>query len=212
MRPVPAWVSPVLLGSSAVVLGMRWSSIPEKFVVHWDANGQPNGWAERSVSGVLMPIALGFGVWLVLEIIGAAVRASGTRKAVGGAVADTIRLVGMVLTGLFSVLAVSLPLGPAIPPSLIAGGMLVMMALALVVGSMRISRAVNASKANDAELEGYHGLYYSNAKDSRLWVPKLSGLGSTINFAHPWAWPVMVLLVSGPIVVVIATIVMTRCH
>lgn len=43
-------------------------------------------------------------------------------------------------------------------------------------------------------LEGWNGFIYSNAKDPRLWVPKLSGLGATLNFAHVRAW-----LISGAI-------------
>ena len=49
------------------------------------------------------------------------------------------------------------------------------------------------------EVEGHRALYYSNTKDPRLWVPKLNGTGLTLNFAHPWAWPVMVLLLGAPI-------------
>lgn len=37
-------------------------------------------------------------------------------------------------------------------------------------------------------LEGWNGFVYSNAKDPRLWVPKLSGFGVTLNFAHVRAW------------------------
>lgn len=30
----------------------------------------------------------------------------------------------------------------------------------------------------------------SNSADPRIWVPKASGLGYTLNFAHPMAWVV----------------------
>jgi uncharacterized membrane protein len=33
-------------------------------------------------------------------------------------------------------------------------------------------------------LEGWNGIIYSNPKDPRLWVPKISGYGTTLNFAH----------------------------
>jgi len=37
-------------------------------------------------------------------------------------------------------------------------------------------------------LEGWNGIIYDNPKDPRLWVPKISGYGTTLNFAHRRAW------------------------
>jgi len=50
--------------------------------------------------------------------------------------------------------------------------------------------------------EGYQGVFYNNPRDPRLFVPKASGLGSTLNFAHRLAWPVMLAILCGPLVVV----------
>ena len=44
---------------------------------------------------------------------------------------------------------------------------------------------------------------YRNPRDSRLWVPKLAGIGWTINFAHRFAWPMMLVLVGLPLAVVV---------
>jgi uncharacterized membrane protein len=37
-------------------------------------------------------------------------------------------------------------------------------------------------------LEGWNGIIYNNPQDPRLWVPKISGFGTTLNFAHTRAW------------------------
>jgi uncharacterized membrane protein len=37
-------------------------------------------------------------------------------------------------------------------------------------------------------LEGWIGIVYSNPNDPRLWVPKIAGYGTTLNFAHRRAW------------------------
>ena len=37
-------------------------------------------------------------------------------------------------------------------------------------------------------LEGWNGIVYNNPRDPRLWVPKISGYGTTLNFAHRRAW------------------------
>jgi len=40
-------------------------------------------------------------------------------------------------------------------------------------------------------LEGWNGIIYSNPTDPRLWVPKISGYGTTLNFAHRRAWLIL---------------------
>ncbi len=215
MGAIPSWVSFVVLASTTAVLGIRWNDVPQRWVVHWNAHGEPNGWAEKSASAVLFPIAIGLGMWLLLELIGAAVRAGAASKPahtpIAQATVDLLRLVSIVLSIFFGVLAISLPLGPHFDAGAIATAMLSGVLLALVIGGVRIGRAVQQVKATRSapELEGYHGFYYANPKDGRLWVPKLLGMGWTINFAHPMAWPVMVLLVGVPITAVIAGILLS---
>lgn len=48
-------------------------------------------------------------------------------------------------------------------------------------------------------LEGWNGFVYSNPKDPRLWVPKLSGFGATLNFAHVRAWLVLAAILALPL-------------
>ena len=57
-------------------------------------------------------------------------------------------------------------------------------------------------------LEGWNGFTYNNPNDPRLWVPKLSGLGATLNFAHTRSWlilgAILVPSIGGAIVAIIA--------
>lgn len=41
-----------ILTASALFLQANWERIPERFPVHWGANGMPNRWTERNVQGV----------------------------------------------------------------------------------------------------------------------------------------------------------------
>ena len=41
----------VWLAGVAFYLQAHWYQLPERFPVHWGADGQPNGWATRSFSG-----------------------------------------------------------------------------------------------------------------------------------------------------------------
>ena len=63
-----------------------------------------------------------------------------------------------------------------------------------------------------AGLEGWNGVIYSNANDPRIWVPKLSGLGATLNFAHTKSWLVLGAILVMPIGGVILAIISGLCR
>jgi uncharacterized membrane protein len=63
-----------------------------------------------------------------------------------------------------------------------------------------------------AGLEGWNGVIYSNPKDPRLWVPKLSGLGATLNFAHAQSWMILIAILIVPIGGVILALVAALCR
>jgi uncharacterized membrane protein len=63
-----------------------------------------------------------------------------------------------------------------------------------------------------AGLEGWNGVIYSNANDPRIWVPKLSGLGATLNFAHTKSWLVLGAILIMPIGGVILAIISGLCR
>jgi uncharacterized membrane protein len=77
---------------------------------------------------------------------------------------------------------------------------------------VRFARLRPAKKESTPESdEGWNVLYYSNAKDDRLWLPKRNGLGWTINFAHRLAWPAFLLLLT-PIFIAIAVVAVVATH
>jgi uncharacterized membrane protein len=43
------------------------------------------------------------------------------------------------------------------------------------------------------------GIFYNNPNDSSIWVPKRTGLGWTLNFAHRVSYLIMALLVVVPL-------------
>jgi uncharacterized membrane protein len=56
------------------------------------------------------------------------------------------------------------------------------------------------------------GVFYANADDPRLWVPKRLGLGWTLNFARPAAaWVVLLLAaVIGAVLATVLVLVLAR--
>lgn len=51
------------------------------------------------------------------------------------------------------------------------------------------------NKAENEANSWYLGVFYFNPKDSRIFLPKRSGLGITINFANPLSLVFTVLLI-----------------
>jgi uncharacterized membrane protein len=173
--------------------------------VHWDVRGNPNGWSTRDVPGVFGLPILGAVVMAFVE--GAAAitrsRAQGpsTLAAVRQAGVHFVRVTNCGLALVFGWLAIDLPLGPRMPSGLLTAVLLVPLVGAMVLGSARMrSVLVDARRTGQgASVEGYRSFYYANKKDSRLVVPKLYGTGWTVNFANPWAWPMILLLLAAPV-------------
>lgn len=53
------------------------------------------------------------------------------------------------------------------------------------------------------------GVFYVNPADERVFVPRRSGIGDTLNLAQPAAWVVVALLASLPILVVVLIALVT---
>jgi uncharacterized membrane protein len=49
---------------------------------------------------------------------------------------------------------------------------------------------------------------YVDPADPRLFVPKRSSIGSTVNLGHPWGWPVLALMVLLPLAAVVIALVL----
>jgi hypothetical protein len=54
------------------------------------------------------------------------------------------------------------------------------------------------------------GVFYVNPQDPRLWVEKRMGVGWTLNFAHPAAPWVMVLLLGVTVGIVVAAVITVK--
>jgi uncharacterized membrane protein len=48
---------------------------------------------------------------------------------------------------------------------------------------------------------------YKDPSDPRIFVPKRSGMGLSLNFAHPAAWWVLIGMTIIPIVVVVIAVI-----
>jgi uncharacterized membrane protein len=218
---LPAWLPFAVLSLAAVILLLNWDGIPDRWVTHWGFDGQPDGWTRKSPAGVFLPLALGVILCAFLEAITRAL----ARKTTAGegfdlspeAVAvmaevnaNLLRLTSLSLAALMSVIAVALPLYQPRSPMFVIGCAILFVALPIVPGLLRYRRVHQALKERGLlkGARGWNGFAYSNPDDPRLWVPRPFGYGYTINFAHPWAWPLFALMLAIPIIVMITVIVL----
>jgi uncharacterized membrane protein len=203
------WKPFAVLGAAAAYLTLRWDDIPARWAIHWDLAGRPNGWAERTPLGVYGLIALGAGIVVFMEVTNAVRRSRQPEDArsegIRAAAVSMLRGLTFATSLLLAFLAVDLPLGPRLPVSAILGLTAVVIGVPLAIGSVRLSRAKREARdlGHVESLEGYHEPFYSNDTDRRLWVPKRYGVGWTVNFAHPLAWPTMLLLLGVPIAIAV---------
>ncbi len=212
--PLPRWVPFAVLAAAALYLILRWDSIPLVWTTHWNGAGRPNGWSHRTIDGVLGVPARGALVVALVEGIFAIVGRVGTRVGAHPRVREGmthfIRGTTVGLALLFAFIAIDLPFGPELSigervaiPLLI---LVTSMGFGAVGAARHVTRALSDLRTSGQapEAEGYHAFYYSNRSDARLWVPKLSGMGWTVNFAHPWAWPVMGLILAVAVLAIAA--------
>ncbi len=60
----------LLVAGTATLLALRWQTIPERFPVHWGIDGQPNGWASRTLGSIFGPLLFTSALVGALGLIG----------------------------------------------------------------------------------------------------------------------------------------------
>jgi len=212
------WIALGVLVGAGGVLALSWGHVPARWPIHWGLHDRPDLWATKSVVSAAAPLVIGFFVWLTLEAIAGAMK-----KNIARADADVrlpsewlavqigvIRAVGLAVAGLTAGLALALPLWRPRSSFPIAIGALA--DLGLIIGAAMVWAQLRTRRLRAAGVpipDGYGGVFYKNPRDPRLWVPKSSGMGWTINFAHRAAWPALIALLA-PAVLVLFVVLLVR--
>src|SRR4029450_8074328 len=216
------WLPFLVLLLAAVLVLLVWEHFPDYWPVHWGRHGKPDRWARKASLAVFFPI--GFGVFLCGIIEGVATlllaypwTGKGPRVAPEAArviallTAEFTRVVSLALAIVCVGLALALPLWRPMYSGLIVLGILLILGLAIAGGMWRMRQGARALQAHGlfAGLEGWNGIIYHNPQDPRIWVPKITGPGSTLNFAHRGAWLWLIVLLAVPICVVLMVLVVS---
>jgi len=193
------WLPASILAAAAALLALAWDRLPDRWVSHWGVGGRADGWAAKTPLGVFGPILIGAGICIVFEVLLIAVR----HRSPDPSAALPLRIVEAAVAAVLAGAALWLPLGqPASPASF------VIFTLVVLGGSLVTAMTLSArgAKSSVISADGWHGFVYRNPKDARLWVPKRFGAGWTLNFAHTWAWPLLLLLMSPALICLVVGI------
>ncbi|MBL8213212.1 MAG: DUF1648 domain-containing protein [Bryobacterales bacterium] len=181
---------PVLLfGAAALYLDANWDQIPERFPIHWGADGQPNRWAPRSLKGVFGPLLFGVMMsgWFTLMLFATWFGSRRTRMRsvmFGGMMA-----IHLMLALLFSLLGANVLL--RLPPWVIALAPMTVILPIIIAMVRKMSEAGEPMDPTPNEC-WKAGIIYYNPNDAALFVEKREGFGYTFNFANRWVWGLLV--------------------
>lgn len=204
LHPAVPWLAmTLLLGVAAVVIGVvRLDELPDPYPVHFGFLGDADRFEDRSLVSVLMPVIAGQVCALAVFASLLLIRSQGHVRVVTPMAA----LAGVVGGGISLISIAQYLSDDAVPPpwafwALLAG--IIISTIWVVVASVRAER----ESSDDREGWKLGGLVYANPDDPEVFVPKRTGVGTTVNFGRPMGWVVMalILLPTGIIIYVAAT-------
>ena len=184
-------------------LNAHWDSIPARYPVHFDLNGNPNRWADRSFRGVYGPLF--FGAELLTWLFGFALaiwygsrRSEPLRKPTVGFMVAVQWALALTFAGV--------PLAPLLrlPVAAMAvGGLLIVLVAAVyLIQKSNDPRSPVDPTPNECWMGG---MIYYNPNDAALFVARRDGIGFTSNMGNPWSW---VMLASLPVLIAIGFLVL----
>lgn len=182
---LPPWLA---FAAAAVYLHMHWNELPQPYPVHFDLNGNPNGWASRDFWSVYGSLLIGALTTLLLLVFAWLIARTARRTVMRDV---TVRMLQIVLYPLaFTCVVVALlPLWRA-PAWLMPAVMLVTVACLIVWAYRKISSPAVQDRTPEPMSDSYWkaGMFYYNPDDPAVFVAKRVGIGYTMNFASVWSW------------------------
>lgn len=202
--PAQAWLAAIpvaLLIAAAAYLAVHYDAIPQRYPVHFNAAGQADRFAERSLHDVFGPLIFALAIVVSMFVTGVTIwfgarRSEPLRK-------PTFLVLMCVQTALVVIFA-----GAALRPLLAAprgASALVFGALIVVpvLYTLRVARRSESAPDLTPNDCWKGGMLYYNPADAALYVGRRAGVGLTPNFGRPQIWALLaglvLVLASGPL-------------
>ena len=214
------------------VLGYFYPRLPETLPIHWNAAGEVDKWARKSLSSVFFLPALGVYLQVVFFVLKRdlvqakmTLPATNTEEYLRGkerflaANMGLIDLVRALIAGLFFAISwltvvTSLPefrrFETAVQAAVLSSvGVMLVGTVYFLWRMVAVNRGLDeltgeeyVQRATEEEHWRHGGLTYYNPEDPALVVEKLTGLGYTLNLAHRAVWYRLALMLGIPLFVV----------
>ncbi len=199
LRPALPWLAGMLvLGALAIVVGLvRLDQLPDPYPVHFGPAGDPDRYEARSAITVLMPAVVGLLSGLAVFATLLLVRSQGHHRLV-----QPLAALGFVIGGGISLVSLAQYLSEdAVAPG---WGLWLVLAAILATVAWIVVASLRSAGGSQADREGWHlwGLVYADPEDPHVFVPKRTGVGTTVNFGRPLGWVVMALILVPAVAVI----------
>jgi uncharacterized membrane protein len=208
-------------GAGGLYAWLFWDDLPPRIAVHWGLHGADR-WVERTPSSVFFFLVLFASLYAGMLLVSYGIlRWSRTISVTGeSARGESLFRRGTILLllgvqYLVVIPAVVFAFRPETAAPWVFVPAVLLVAIVAIVALTRLGQG-GSSMADPSEYQppvGDHtpdaawkwGLIYYNPDDPALIVEKRYGLGYTFNFANPWAWALLALLLVPAVLAVILT-------
>lgn len=190
-----------ILAAAALYLRANWQSIAARFPKHWNFEGVPDAWAERTPGSVYGPLLIAIVVIAFVMIMGYAIVHGSPRTRTADSVAWTkrfrrasLRLVLATVWCLSALFAATslLPLlvGDSQLPNFAILAPFAMLAILAPFAYQLIRVGMEAGSGTDGTPDSAWklGQIYYNPSDPAVLVTKRFGVGYTLNFGNRVSW------------------------
>lgn len=202
----PWWIwgapvmSLVILAAAVGFLTLHWDDIPVRFPIHWDIDGQANGWSRKSFFGVYRIHMTSFAVQTFIAFcIFALSQTASPRSLPRRRANQAILAVSSLGVSLLLAVISLFPLRGT--PAALPGPWWAWMVLPLAFAAPAVAKSLQLQKLELEEVEPtrdenwWGGMLYADSSDSRMMVPNRMGPGYSLNIGNPAARIVAALLV-----------------
>lgn len=210
-----------------IFVALNYNNIPNTIATHWNFQGEADDFSKKSFSSVYGVGGLGLVMLFVLwasskgtsflnTTVNPAAKAASLKYIKQSKLINSMMI--HILSFTMTIIFILILIRPVIFDSsylpngvmLTLLGIIVLVVFACIylqIAEERKYRHAVAPSYNKApyydEANYVMGLFYYNKHDKHLWVPKLSGIGMTLNMARPMAWFVLFMLGGLPIVIIV---------
>jgi uncharacterized membrane protein len=176
--------------------------LPDPVPTHYNALGRVDGWTPKDQLHWII-FGLPVFIWFLLFAVGSLLSIA-QKNSAKAKVAMVQPMRGCLSVG-FSILMATCLLIPrhGLPALWTGVGFLIASLLCAIVFSSKEMKELLAG-APDASFYRW-GMFYVNPQDPRIWVDKRLGVGKTLNYAHPAAYWITLLLIL-PAIIVLAVV------